>query len=187
MKGKLELSAADYITMVRMAGAVGLLFLAPLSPAFFLVHTLCGLGDVLDGLVARATKRESELGAKLDSVADLLFYTVVLSRLLPTLWARLPRGIWYGVGAVLLLRLISYGTAAAKYRRFASLHTYLNKLSGVAVFAVPYILLLPCARPLCAATCVVAGIASVEELLIHLRQKDYRPDVKTILRCKKPM
>ena len=74
---------ADIITMSCMAGTILLAFLRPLSAGFFLVYTLTGLTDVLDGWIARMTKTASDFGAKLDSIADLLFYTVMLIRLFP--------------------------------------------------------------------------------------------------------
>ena len=78
-----KLNTADVITMSRMAGTILLAFLRPLSAGFFLVYTLTGLTDVLDGWIARRTKTASDFGAKLDSIADLLFYTVMLIRLFP--------------------------------------------------------------------------------------------------------
>lgn len=171
----------NFITAFRIAGAVLLIFTVPFSPAFYALYTLCGVSDVADGFIARRFKSESELGAKLDSVADLLFYAVMLFKLLPTLAERLTAGIWCAVFAVLALRTASYIAAAAKYRRFASLHTYMNKATGLAVFAVPYFILSPFYLPLCAAVCAVAGAASAEELIMHLTSKKYEPERKTLI------
>ena len=99
-----------------------------------------------------------------------------------TVMELLPPELWAAVGGVLLLRLSSYTLAAVKYRRFASLHTYLNKLSGAAVFAIPYGLLLPAGVPFCWAVWGTTAAASAEELLIHLREKTYCPDRKSILK-----
>lgn len=169
------------ITAFRIAGAVLLIFTASFSPAFYAVYTLCGVSDVADGFIARKFKTESELGSKLDSVADLLFYAVMLFKLIPTFIERLTAGIWCAIFAVLALRLASYIVAAVKYRRFASLHTYMNKATGLAVFSVPYFILLPFYLPLCAAVCAVAGAASAEELIIHLSSKEYEPERKTLM------
>lgn len=165
----------NYITALRMVGSVCLIFIRPLSPLFFGVYTLAGITDALDGYIARKTHTASAFGAKLDSAADLLFYTIMLVKLLPVLIARLPAAIWYGVGAVLVIRLASYGVALVKYHRFAALHTYWNKFTGACVFAVPYILGLPVAGPLCIAITVVAGISSLEELVLHLRGSGEAP------------
>ena len=109
----------------------------------------------------------------------------MLVKLLPVLIARLPAAIWYGVGAVLVIRLASYGVALVKYHRFAALHTYMNKLTGAVVFLLPYMLKLPVAPVWCWGTCAVAALASTEELLIHVRSGDYDANRKTIFRIKK--
>lgn len=170
----------NFLTSLRIVGTLALLPIRPFSPLFYWVYTLTGLTDALDGLAARATHTASALGAKLDSAADLLFYAVMLLRILPELWRVLPGEIWFAVGFVLALRLTAYAVAAVKYRRFASLHTYGNKLTGLMVFAVPYFLPTAAAVPVCWAACMVGILSSGEELAIHLRSKEYRGDVKTV-------
>lgn len=179
-RNKHRLHAADIITLLRIAGTVLLVALKPLSAEFFLLYTLTGLTDVLDGWIARKTKTAGDFGARLDSVADLLFYTVILIRLLPILLNRLPNEIWYAVAVIFCIRVAAYITAAIKYRLFASLHTYLNKLTGAAVFCIPFLLVTDYAVACCWIVCAVAAASSCEELVIHLRSKSYCPHVKTI-------
>lgn len=181
MKFRLKRSIPNFITALRMAGSVCLLLTLPFSLSFFVFYTLCGVTDVLDGWLARMTKTADEFGARLDSIADLLFYMAVLVRLVPALWERLPAGIWYGAGGVFLLRMISYLTAVLKYHSFAALHTYLNKLSGLVVFVIPFFAAGAYLVPVCVLACLITGAASAEELLIHLRSVSYEPDIKTIL------
>ena len=56
------------------------------SPMFFAIYALTGLTDVLDGWIARKMGSASQFGAKLDSVADLIFYAVMLIMIFPILW-----------------------------------------------------------------------------------------------------
>ena len=177
---KHNLTIADCLTTARMAGTAALAFLRPLSPAFFFVYALTGLTDVLDGWIARATHTASDFGAKLDSAADLLFYAVMLLRVFPALWYLLPKSIWYLVAVIVGVRILAYLTAAAKYHRFAALHTYLNKLTGLAVFLVPFLMVTPWAEGYCWAVTAVAAAASLEELAIHLQKQTYRADTKSI-------
>ncbi len=175
-----KLNLPNCITAVRIAGTVVLLFLAPLTPLFFIIYTLCGFSDVLDGWIARKTNTISEFGAKLDSIADLLFYTLVIIRLLPVLLRLLPTWIWYIVGGIVLVRLIAYLTAALKFHRFASLHTRMNKITGGAVFLLPYFLVLPCATVYCFFVVGVACISSLEELVIHITRKEYHSNMNAL-------
>ena len=131
--------------------------------------------DVLDGMLARAMHATSELGAKLDSAADLLFYAVMLIRIFPVLWQKLPRSIWLIVGAAVFIRLISYSYVAIRYHRFSSMHTAGNKLTGLMVFLTPYFISLPeaFATPCCFAVAIVAFLSSAQELMMHLRKQTY--------------
>ena len=164
-----KLNTADAFTFCRIAGTLLLVFLRPLSMGFFWVYAL-----------ARKTKTASDFGARLDSIADLLFYTVMLLRVFPILWTTLPVKIWYAVAVILILRISAYGTAAVKYRRFASLHTYLNKVTGGAVFLIPFLLATAYAAVYCWITCAIAAAASLEELVIHLSQQTYHADIRSV-------
>lgn len=168
---KHRLNCADIVTCFRILGTILLLTMKPLSTSFFLLYTVTGLTDVLDGWIARRTKTASDFGARLDSIADLLFYTVVMLLMFPSLWNTLPVNIWYAVAAIVIIRLSAYLTAAAKYRRFAALHTKLNKLTGMGVFLIPYLLMTEYAVGYCWVVCAVAVTASLEELMIHLRSQ----------------
>ena len=171
---------ANCVTALRVIGAIALAFVAPMSKGFYLIYWVCGVSDAADGWIARRTGSASEFGARLDSVADLTFYGVLMAKLLPTLCERLPKEMWWAVGAVVLLRLCAYGVAAVKYRRFASLHTWMNKLTGAAVFAIPCILPLTAFLPLCGLACGIAGLAALEELMIHICSEEYRADRRSI-------
>lgn len=171
----------NLISTLRIVGTICLLFIKPFSPVFFIIYTICGVSDVLDGWLARKMAATSELGARIDSVADILFYAVMLFKFFPILWERLPVIIWGAVGAIILLRLTAYGVAAGKYKRFASLHTYMNKLTGAAVFAIPFMIKLPFGRAFCWTVCGIAALASLEELLLHICSGEYRENVKTII------
>lgn len=175
-------NTADTITSVRIAADFFLLFLPLHSAGFLAVYFLAGLSDVLDGWLARKTGTASDFGARLDSIADLLFYVVWLLRLYPVLWQTLPAQIWYAAAVIFLVRLTAYTVAAVKYHRFAALHTWLNKLTGAALFLLPYVLICSTGVRYYRAVCMLAFAASFEELAIHLRRKNYCADRKSIFR-----
>lgn len=172
------------MTSARMAASLLLLFLPLRSAGFFVAYTLTGVTDALDGWLARKTGTASDFGARLDSIADLLFYGAVLIRLFPLLRQALPGEIWYAVTGILLVRLAAYATAAIKYHRFSSLHTWLNKLTGAAVFLLPYMLVISTGIGYSWAVCALAFAASLEELAIHLCGKSDGADTKFIFQKK---
>ncbi|MBQ8300422.1 MAG: CDP-alcohol phosphatidyltransferase family protein [Clostridia bacterium] len=170
------------ITAVRIIGTFCLLFTTPFSEAYYIIYTLSGISDGLDGFVARKTNQTTEFGAKLDSVADLLFYSVMIIKIFPTLWEKLPIGVWCGVGAIVVIRLAAYAVAAIKYKCFTSLHTYMNKVTGFFLFLVPYVINTAIGVGVCIVICVLGGLASVEELIIHIKNKEYNPKNRTLIK-----
>lgn len=172
---------ADTVTAMRIGVVPLLLFLSLDTIWFFVVYSFAGLTDVLDGWLARKTGSISEFGARLDSIADLLFYCILLIRLFPVLYQILPREIWYAVLVIVAVRFASYAAAAVRYHRFASLHTWLNKLTGAAVFLLPYELFSKSCVAYSWAVCILAFAASAEELAIHLLKEDYFPDRKSFM------
>lgn len=177
-------NTADTVTSMRIVFSFVLLFLPMPSIGFLTIYTFIGLTDVLDGWLARKTGTSSEFGAKLDSLADLLFYGILLLRLFPTLRDALPAAVWYVVTAILLVRILAYTTAVVKFHRFAALHTWLNKLTGGAVFLLPYVFALSTGVVYGWAVCFLALTASLEELMMHLFQKEYCADSKSLFRRK---
>ena len=170
----------NIITSLRIIGALCIPFLTPLSILFFVVYTLTGVTDIFDGFIARKMNIASEFGARLDSIADLLFYTLTLTKLLPVLWKTLPRFIWFIVAVILILRTISYIIAAVKFHRFASHHTWANKVTGAFVFAIPYFLVTKAAVVFCLAVCVVGIYSTIEDLAIHIFSDAYNENTKSI-------
>jgi CDP-diacylglycerol--glycerol-3-phosphate 3-phosphatidyltransferase len=175
----------NFITSLRIVGTASLLFIDPLTELFYLIYTLSGLSDLVDGFVARATHTTSELGSRLDSIADLLFYAVMIIRVFPELWARLAVWIWYVLAAALAIRVASYSYVAVRHHRLSAMHTYGNKATGLLAFLVPYFLLLTNATPPCGVVVIAAVLSSAEELTIHLVSKEYDPSRKSIFLLRK--
>ena len=171
---------ANFVTSLRLFGAIAIIFIEPLTGAFYAVYTICGLSDGIDGTIARKMGTSSEFGARLDSVSDILFYLVMFIKLMPVLWAELPKWVWIIVAMVLIVRLAAYGIALIKYHRMAAIHTYLNKVTGALVFLVPYMMLAPFKIVLCGITAVIALIASAEEFVIHAVSPVYQTERKSI-------
>lgn len=178
---KKYLTVSNILTCLRICGTVAMAFLRPLSLPFFVLYVFCGTTDIADGVIARITGTASDFGARFDSVADIFFYAVMLICLFPALCGILPSAVWWIVGGVLAVRLCAYVVAACRYHCFASVHTYLNKLTGLALFALPFFLLTPAAVPFSFAVCGVGALASAEELTLHLFSRTYDANVKSLL------
>ena len=172
------------ITCLRILGTVLLLFTEPFTVFFFITYLFTGVTDALDGFLARRMNAVSEFGAKLDSASDLLFYTALLAKIFPQMWETLPCSIWGVLAIILAVRAAAYTVALVKQRQFASIHTYMNKMTGFSIFVYPFLLLSSVAVPAAFAVCAIGGLASLEELLIHIFKSNYHGDAKTIFLMK---
>ncbi len=76
---------ANIITSSRIVLSLPLIFMPLTSPWFYALYLLCGLSDMIDGVVARKTNSASEFGARLDTLSDFVFMTVALIKFLPHL------------------------------------------------------------------------------------------------------
>lgn len=177
---KHHISIADIITILRIVGALILFSLKTLSISFLVVYFIAGLTDVIDGYIARKTRTTSDLGAKLDSIADVIFYLVLIILLFPNLYNILPNIIWFFIIIVFIIRIANIIIGFLKFHQFVAIHTYLNKIIGVMVFLIPFALITKYAIIFCFITTILAITASLEELLIIIIFKDYQPNKKAI-------
>ena len=137
----LKNNAANIITCLRIFGAIWLFGLDvsySYSSLFILVYVLCGFTDVLDGFVARKLNIQSEMGAKLDSISDILFYSITVLKfdvasMLKAYTLRIP------VLVNLFVRIVCYLYVGYKNNVLHSRHTAWNKLLGLMVFAYPFL------------------------------------------------
>ncbi len=157
---------ANIITSLRIVGTAVLLFIAPFTKEFFIIYSLTGFTDAIDGTIARKTNTQSPFGAKLDSVADLLLYGVMLFKIFPVLLGILPQYIWVIFGMVVLIRILTYLYTAIRHHKFMSNHTYLNKIMGFFAFMLPYFV---CIKKLTLAFCNVGCVILVLSTLWDLR------------------
>lgn len=159
--------AANLLSGARILFLLALVFVYRHPAWFITLYLLAGLTDVLDGFVARWTHTESELGARLDSFADLLLVAAILIYLFRLMGADLQR-FFPWILAITAIRCISLVFSALKYRKAVSLHTWFNKLTGFTLFLCPLLFALFHHVFLLWPVCVIALLSAAEEFLIHL-------------------
>ena len=126
----------NVISVLRIAGSVGLLFCDVSGWPFWVLYGLCGISDMVDGWLARKLHAESTTGAVLDSVADIVFVACCAIQLLPVL--EIPTWLWIWAGVIVLIKIVNQISALVVCKRFCFPHTMANKLTGLLLFlAVP--------------------------------------------------
>ena len=169
---------ANVITLIRIGLAISLLFIRKYSPLFLILYSICGFTDILDGYIARKTKTESNFGAKLDTISDLLFFIAMFIIMFDILLKDIVCIIFIII--ILLIRILSIIIVLKKYNKFAILHTYTNKLTGLLLFFVPFFIYLDGTNIVMYIIGVIALLSSIEELAINIKSKKLDLNKKSI-------
>jgi len=148
---------------------------------FIILLSINLITDILDGLIARTFKLETEFGAKLDSIADIGTYIMAFSGMI-VLHNKFVSDHSLSFLLILILYVIPQLISLIKFRRMPSLHLYSNKITGyiqgIFIFtffnfgySAPYFYFM------IAASC----IAYLEELVCVLYLRELKSNVKTVV------
>lgn len=168
----------NVISILRILFSLSLLFIDLFSWEFVFIYLLCGMSDVLDGYIARRAKSQSIFGAKLDTTADIVMFAVILYIFIPVITLSNRIIIW--LFTILLIRIISIIIVYFKYKIFAMLHTYSNKITGLLLFFVPIVIGSSLEIPIIYFVCFIASVSAVEELAINILSKSMELNIKSI-------
>lgn len=126
----------NYISLSRIFLTFILIACLKRPEIFLPLYILTAFTDVLDGYLARKYKITSELGAKIDSVADIFFYIVIIVYLgmnhADIVMDKMPF-----IVSIFVIRLVVIAAGYWKHSRLILLHTLLDKSLGVLVFLTP--------------------------------------------------
>lgn len=159
---------ANLLTILRILCALLILICPAFSPCYYLFFITGGLSDALDGTLARRRGEASELGARLDTIADFAFLAAVMIKL--AFYVHVPSWLIVCVIVIAAIKLSGIIVGAAKYRRLVTVHSVLNKLCGALVFTALFFagFELPPLLRLCAILIVVstAFAAAIHEFFV---------------------
>ena len=152
---------ANSITGSRILLSIALLFCPAFSVPFYVLYLLAGISDMIDGTVARKTNTASPFGAKLDTVADLVFVSVCLIKLLPAI--HLPAWEYLWLAVIVFLKAVNVISGFVIQKRFVTVHSLMNKATGALLLILPltFQLIAPsCTVPV---VCAAATFAAIQE------------------------
>ena len=152
---------ANDITIIRILCSIALLFFPAFSTAVYVLYITAGASDMVDGWVARMTHTASELGAKLDTSADIVFVVVCLVILLPVL--NIPVWLWVWISIIALIKIINIVSGYIVQKRFVSVHSTVNKVTGLLLFVFPLTLSFLDLKYSAAVVCIFATFAAIQE------------------------
>lgn len=153
---------ANIITSSRILCGICLWFCPVFSVGFYIIYLFCGITDMADGIIARETRAVSELGARLDTVADIVFAAVCFLKILPLIHLPIWLWIWIVVIATIKIGNIAWGFICSK--KLITQHTFLNKATGFLLFLFP--LTLDLIEPMysSAIVCSLAMLSAINEV-----------------------
>ena len=122
----------NVLSILRIAGSIGLLFCDVTGWPFWVLYALCGISDMIDGWLARKLHAETEAGAVLDSVSDIVFVACCAVRLIPAV--EIPVWLWTWAGVIVFIKVLNQVSALVVCKRFCFPHTLANKLTGILLF-----------------------------------------------------
>ena len=152
---------ANIITIIRILCSIALLFCPVFSAVFYALYITAGVSDMLDGWVARRTHTVSELGAKLDTIADIVFVVVCLVKLLPVL--DIPNWLYIWIAVIALIKIINIISGFVVQKQFVSVHSTMNKVTGLLLFVFPLTISFISLKYSAAVVCIFATFAAILE------------------------
>lgn len=171
---------ANLISMIRIVFTAVLLLLKPFGLTFTVVYILCGVSDILDGFVARKTNTTTRFGEKLDSIADFIFYGVLLLCFYPIILPEKRIVEW--ILLIAMIRMLSVIIGYIRFKTLTMLHTYANKFTGFVIVLLPLFIPYMELHILVYFCCIIASISELEELLILLTTKEFEANSKSIIK-----
>ena len=141
--------------------SIAILFCNALSPVFYTLYIIAGVSDMVDGYIARRTNSVSELGAKLDTIADFVFVVVCLIKLLPVL--TIPSWLWIWIGVITLIKIINIISGLVVQKKFVAIHSIMNKITGFLLFVLPLTLSFIELKYSVIFVCIFATFAAIQE------------------------
>ena len=152
---------ANFITGIRIACSVAMLFCPVFSVAFNVLYLVAGVSDMVDGFVARKLHTESKFGSTLDSAADIAFVAASLVKILPAL--DVPTWAYIAAVAIAVVRVNNVAVGYVRQRRFVAMHTVMNKFTGLLLFVFPMTAQAIDISFAALVVCLVAAVAAAQE------------------------
>lgn len=152
---------ANIVTSSRIICSILMFFSSMFSPWFYIMYMLCGLTDMVDGIVARKTNTVSKFGSKLDTIADFVFVVSSLVKLLPVL--NIPIRLWLWISAIAIIKTVNVVSGFVCKKKFIVEHTIMNKITGLLLFLLPLTLFFIELDYSAAVVCSIATISAIQE------------------------
>lgn len=152
---------ANIITSLRIFCSILMIFQPTFSLQFYITYLICGVSDMIDGAVARATNNNTKFGAQLDSIADIIFIVAASIKLIPTI--HIPNWLWIWITIIAIIKISNMTLELYRTKRLIFQHTTMNKITGLILFILPLTLSFIEIKYSTIFVCSIATIAAIQE------------------------
>ena len=125
---------------------------------------------MIDGTIARKTGAVSNLGARLDTIADFVFMAVCVVKLFPMI--NIPIWLWTWIAVIAIIKVMNTVLGFIRRKKLVALHTVLNKITGLLLFLLPLTLQFIIAACSFSVVCTIATIAALQEGYYTIKVND---------------
>ncbi len=177
----MPLNIPNLLSLFRIAAAPFLLLTGWLQrpDLFFYLFGAMLVSDALDGFIARILHQTSQLGARLDSYGDILTYLTAPVAIW-WLWPQIVAREKYYIFTAIVLYILPAFFTLFKFGKLASYHTWITKLSALAM-STGVIVLLVWENPLLFHAAVwLLAIECIENIAITAILPEQKSDIHTI-------
>ena len=175
---------ANILTTSRIVLAlVLLLFFREISVLFLIIYTVAEFTDMIDGTIARKTGACSQMGALLDTIADLLLNASLVKILFTMKIMTTKLTIW-------MLLALGIGTISPiinfiKHKKVFFIHSIPCKIVGGLLLGVPFAIYFGFIQPYLVFILTLITFSMIEIVIMSIILKEPNPDAPSIFWIKK--
>lgn len=152
---------ANIITSCRIIFSILMLFFPVFSAWFYVMYITGGFTDMIDGTIARKTNSVSKFGSHLDTLADFVFTSAALFKILPVI--DIPHWILKWIFIITIIKIINIISGFIYEKRFMAEHTIMNRITGILLFLLPLTFLFIDLKYSTVTVCSIATFAAIQE------------------------
>ncbi len=173
----------NILSCSRIVFSVLLLFCTERPVWFIILYCICGITDAADGYLARALNAETELGSKLDSLGDFVFYIAWLYIFYSYIKGENFKVTVACIVSVAVIRVANLAITKIKFAQWSMMHTIGNKIAGLALFTALPFYVFAGNVPLWSmgAIGLISALSALEETVILFQYTKYDADRKGLL------
>ena len=154
------------------------------SNGFVVAYLVLAFTDLIDGPLARKWNQRTEVGAGLDSAADIALSSSLVVGAVILRWYSIQNELVW-IGGAIASYLVAIAVGYFKFGRVPSYHTWSAKLNHLLVVVAGLCVILDWSAIPLRVACATTVIANIENLLITCLTKECQSDVHSVFLLKR--